>query len=36
MARQEIAKASMLAQMNGHRADAMLCNDKFLVSTLQK
>lgn len=32
MARLGIARASMLAQMNGHRADATLRNDKFLVS----
>ena len=29
MARLEIARGQMLAQMNGHRADATLCNDKF-------
>ncbi|SED50498.1 hypothetical protein SAMN04515675_1359 [Pseudomonas costantinii] len=31
MARLEIAKRKMLAQMNGHRAGATLCKDKFQV-----
>jgi hypothetical protein len=29
MARLEIARAPMLAQMNGHRARAMLAKEKF-------